>query len=160
MQTRTLLVLWTAKTHCQVMLSFLPAALPGPSPQGRSQSILHQSLLVLGIVPIQIQDLVLSLELHEVHTVPSLASQVKVPLDGIPSSQCVPCTTRFGVSGKLAEADLNPTVQSPTKRFNNRQHWWPQHQPLTALVTYRCCGIKCFAPTCSHYYVTIFQLRD
>ena len=65
---------------------------------------------MFGIAPTHVQDLALGLvESHEVHASPSLMP-VQVPLDGIPSLQCVDHTTRLGVIGKLAEGVLNPIV--------------------------------------------------
>ncbi|PKU39466.1 hypothetical protein llap_10229 [Limosa lapponica baueri] len=51
----------------------------------------------------RVQDLALDLvELHEVGMGPYL-KPVQVPLNGIPSLQCVDCTTQLGVISKLAE---------------------------------------------------------
>lgn len=50
----------------------------------------------------QVQDLLLGLaELNEVHMEP--LELVKVPQDGIPSLQCVNCTTQLGVISRFAE---------------------------------------------------------
>jgi len=58
---------------------------------------------MLGFALTQAQDPALGLlEPHEVHTCP-LLEFVQVPLDGIPSSWCVNCTTQLGVICKLAE---------------------------------------------------------
>ncbi|KAK4823584.1 hypothetical protein QYF61_003770, partial [Mycteria americana] len=76
-----------------------------------------QSVLILMIALIQVQDLALGLELHEVH-VGQLLKPVKVPLDGIPSLKQINYTTRLGVTCKLAEGALNPTVLSLIKIFN------------------------------------------
>ena len=46
---------------------------------------------------------------------------VKVPLDGIPSLQCVNRTTQLGVIDKLAEGALNPTVHVADKEVKQRQ---------------------------------------
>lgn len=55
-------------------------------------SFLIQSVLILGIVLTQVQDLALILiELHDPHRRPPL----KIPLDGISSLTCVKCTTTF-----------------------------------------------------------------
>uniref|UniRef100_A0A8B9EXI7 Adenylate kinase 4 n=1 Tax=Amazona collaria TaxID=241587 RepID=A0A8B9EXI7_9PSIT len=48
-------------------------------------------------------------KLHQVGISPP-HKRVKVPLDGIPSLQCINRTTQLGVIGKLAEGALNPTV--------------------------------------------------
>ncbi|KAK4821221.1 hypothetical protein QYF61_015789 [Mycteria americana] len=77
------------------------------------RGVLHpfipQSVLIVGIALTQVQDLGLGLaEHHEVHMGP-LLQPVKGPLDGIPSLQCIDCTTQLGVIHKLAEGALNPT---------------------------------------------------
>jgi len=82
---------------------------------------------VLGIVPIYVQDLALGLgEPHEVCMGPPL-KPVKVPLDGIPSLQCVDHTTWLGVVGILAESALNPTVRVADKDVKQCRF---QHRPL------------------------------
>ena len=62
-------------------------------------------------------------ELHAVHEGPPL-KPVKVPLNGIPSLQCVNHTTQLGVIGKLAEGALSPTVHvtdmSASVSFTNK----------------------------------------
>ncbi|GAB0205260.1 hypothetical protein GRJ2_002991600 [Grus japonensis] len=74
-----------------------------------------QPLAALGIAPTHVQNLALGLvELHGVHIGPPL-NPVRVPLDGIPSLQCVSCTTQLGVVGKLAEGALSPTVHVTDK---------------------------------------------
>lgn len=56
------------------------------------------------------QDVALSLvELHGVHMGPTLQF-VKVPLDGIPSQQCINCTIQFGFIHKFADSTLSPTI--------------------------------------------------
>jgi len=86
-----------------------------------------QPVLVFGIAPTHVQDLVLGLaELHAVHTGPPL-QPVKVPLNGIPSLQSVNHTTQLGVIGKLAEGALGPTVHVTNKDIEQHQ---PQYRPL------------------------------
>ncbi|KAK4811170.1 hypothetical protein QYF61_019801 [Mycteria americana] len=69
-----------------------------------------QSVLILGIAPMQVQDLALGfVELQEVPMGP-LLKPVQVPLDGIPSLKRITCTTQLGVICKLAEGALSPTV--------------------------------------------------
>ena len=69
-----------------------------------------QPVLILGIAPIQVQDLALGLvEPREVHTDP-LLKFVQVPLDVISSLRRVNCTTQLSVICKLAEGTLNPVV--------------------------------------------------
>jgi len=48
---------------------------------------------------------------------------VKVPLDGIPSVQCVSRTTQLVVVGRHAEDALNPSVHVTDKDI--KQHWSP-----------------------------------
>ncbi|KAK4818354.1 hypothetical protein QYF61_011451 [Mycteria americana] len=56
-------------------------------------------VLILRVTPTQVQDLALGVvEPHE------------VPLDGIPSLQCIDHTTQLGVVCRLAEGALDPTV--------------------------------------------------
>ncbi|NXW38884.1 F16P1 bisphosphatase, partial [Phaetusa simplex] len=69
-----------------------------------------QPVFVPGLAMTHVQDLALGLvELHEVLTGPPL-KPVQVPLDGIPSLQCVDRATQLSVVSKLAEGALNPTV--------------------------------------------------
>ena len=69
-----------------------------------------QPVSVLGIASAQMQALAFGLvEPQEVHTGPPL-KLVQAPLDGIPSLQCVNCTTQPGVISELAEGALNPFV--------------------------------------------------
>ena len=80
-----------------------------------------QPAFVLGIVLTHVMDLALHLvELHEVCTGPPL-KPAQVPLDDIPSLECVNCTTQLGVIGKL-----NPTVHVVNKDVEQRQS---QYQP-------------------------------
>ncbi|GAB0178969.1 cAMP-dependent protein kinase inhibitor alpha [Grus japonensis] len=82
--------------------------------------VLHP-IVVLGIALTHVQDLALGLvELHAVHTGPPL-QPVKVPLDGIPSLQCVDRTTQLGVVSKLAEGALDPTVHVIDKDVEQRR---------------------------------------
>jgi len=84
MQSKIQLAFWAVSAHCQLMSNF--------SVHQYSQVLLHratlnpfisQSVLLLGIVPTQVQDLALGLvELCEVCTGP-LLKPVKVPLGGI-----------------------------------------------------------------------------
>ncbi|KAK4810558.1 hypothetical protein QYF61_004521 [Mycteria americana] len=106
-----------------------------------------QPVFVLGIAPTHVQALALGLvELHEVCTGP-LLKPVEVPLDGIPSLQCVDHTTRLGVICKLAEGALNPTVhvankdvkqhRSQYRPLRNATHHWsprPVHHLNVSLV--------------------------
>jgi len=79
------------------------------------------------IAPTQVQDVTLGLvETHEVRTEPPI-QPVKVPLDGIPSLQCVDGTTQLGVTSKLAEGALNPNVHVTNKDI---KQCWSQYQPL------------------------------
>ena len=79
-----------------------------------------QPVSVLGIVLTHLQDLAFGLVgLYEVCTGPPL-EPVKVPLHGIPSLQCVDCTTYLGVVGKLAEVALDGTVHIAKKDI--KQH--------------------------------------
>jgi len=74
-----------------------------------------QPAFVLGIAPTHVQDLAcVFVELLELCTGPSL-KPVKVALDGIPSLQCVDCTTQLGVVGKFAEGVLNSTLHVADK---------------------------------------------
>jgi len=74
-------------------------------------SILHpQPVLIPGVAPTQVQDLTLGLvELCKVHISP-LLQPVQVTLDGILSLRHVNCTSQLGVTCKLAEGTLNPTM--------------------------------------------------
>ncbi|KAK4827673.1 hypothetical protein QYF61_020484 [Mycteria americana] len=72
-------------------------------------------VFVLGVALTHVQDLALGLvEPHEVRMGPPL-KPVKVPLDGIPSLQCVDHTTQLGVVSKVAEGALDPTVHVADK---------------------------------------------
>ncbi|NWX21281.1 ARMC4 protein, partial [Aegotheles bennettii] len=80
-----------------------------------------QPVLVHGIAPIHVQDLALGLvELHVVCMGPPL-KPVKVPLDDIPSLQCVDCTTQLGVVGKLAKGAPDPTIPVTNKDVKENQ---------------------------------------
>jgi len=66
--------------------------------------------LTLELALTQVQDFALGIvELHEVH-MGQLLHPVQVPLDGMPSLQCVSRTTLLGVICKLAEGALSPIV--------------------------------------------------
>jgi len=78
-----------------------------------------QPVFVLGIVPTHVQDLVCGyFGLHEVCT-GSLLKPVKVPLDDIPSFQCVDRTKQLGVVGRLAEGALDPAVHVTNEMLNS-----------------------------------------
>ncbi|GAB0184583.1 cAMP-dependent protein kinase inhibitor alpha [Grus japonensis] len=95
---------------------------------------LAQSVAVLGIVPTHVQDLALGLvELHVVRMDPPL-QPVKVPLDGIPSLQCVNHTTLLGVVGKLAEGALDPTVHITDKDV---KQCWSHYRALRNATHHR-----------------------
>ena len=85
-----------------------------------------QTVLVLGIAPTHVQNIELGLaELHEVH-MGSRLKPVQVPLDGIPSLQCVDHTTQLGVVSKLSEGVLNPTVRVIDKDVKKHpSRCWP-----------------------------------
>jgi len=73
---------------------------------------------VLEITLTQVQDLALGLvELHEVGMGLPL-KPAYVPLDSIPSLQCVNCTTQLDVICKLAEGALDPLSMLPAKIFS------------------------------------------
>ncbi|PKU47710.1 hypothetical protein llap_1990 [Limosa lapponica baueri] len=96
--------------HSQVLL--LRAALNPSS---------AQPVFVPGIAMTRVQDLALGLvELHEVRTGPPL-TPVQVPLDGIPSLQCIDHAIQLDVISKLAEDARNPTVCISDKDV--KQHW-------------------------------------
>ncbi|KAK4816491.1 hypothetical protein QYF61_017452, partial [Mycteria americana] len=81
--------------YTQVLLSRAPL-----------NQFIPQPVLILGIAPTQVQELVLCLvELHEVCMGP-LLKPVKVPLDGVPSHWCRNCTTQLSVICKLAEGSF------------------------------------------------------
>jgi len=76
---------------------------------------------VLGIAPTHVQDPTLDLvEPHEVCT-GSLLKPVQVPLDGIPSLQCVNLIKQLGVTGKLAEGSHYPTVHVTNEDVKQRR---------------------------------------
>ncbi|KAK4824941.1 hypothetical protein QYF61_021561 [Mycteria americana] len=94
---------------------------------------IFQSVLLLGIALIQVQNLALGfVELHAVCTGP-LLKPVKVPLDGIPSLQRIDCTTQLGVIHKLAEAALGPTVYIIGEDI---KQYWSQYEPLRDTTCY------------------------
>jgi len=92
------------------------------TPKSFSSGLLSiQPVLVLGIAPICVQDLALGfVVLQEFHMGLPL-KPVKVLLDGIPSLQCVDCTTQLGVVSKVAEGALNPTVLVASKDVKHHQ---------------------------------------
>jgi len=74
-----------------------------------------QPVSVHGIALTYVQNIALGLvELHEVCMGPPL-KPVKVSQDGIPSLQHVNRTTQLGVTSKLAEGALNPTLHVADK---------------------------------------------
>ena len=92
--------------HHQVLRAALNPCIPQP-------------LFVVGIAPAHVQDLTLGLgELHEVRAAP-LLELVWVPLDAIPSLQCVDRTTQLGVVADLLRVCSIPLSTLPTKLLNN-----------------------------------------
>ena len=82
---------------------------------------------MLGIATTHVQDPALGLvEPHEVHTSPPL-KPAKVPLDGIPSLQCVSHTTQLGVLYKVSKGALDPTVHVIDEDV---EQYWFQYRPL------------------------------
>lgn len=69
-----------------------------------------QPVLVLGIVPTQVQDLALSLIEHHEVLLGLCLKPIKIPLDDIPALQHVNHIT-LAVSSKLVRSALNPAVQ-------------------------------------------------
>jgi len=107
----------TLPGHVELLVNQNPQVLLG-------RAALHpfsaQPVLVLGIAPTQVQNFALGLvQLHEIHTGPPL-KPLRVPLDGIPSLQCVDFNTQLRVIGKLAEGALYPTVHVPSKDVKQR----------------------------------------
>ncbi|KAK4830748.1 hypothetical protein QYF61_013198 [Mycteria americana] len=109
----------TLTAHVELLINQHPKAALNP--------FSTQPVFVLGIAPTRVQDLALGLvEFHEVCMGPPL-KPVKVPLDGIPSLQCVDHIAQLGVIGKLADSALNPTLHVANKDVKQR---WSQYQPL------------------------------
>ena len=80
--------------HVQLFIHQYPQVLLG---RAALKPFLPQTVLILGVVPTQMQDLALGLvEPHGVHTGSPL-QLVQVPLDGILSFWCVNCSTQFGI---------------------------------------------------------------
>ena len=80
-----------------------------------------QPVWIPGVALTQMQDPALGpVEPHEVHTGPHL-QLAQVPLDDIPSLRCVDRTAQLGVTGKLAEGALNPTVCVIAE--DTKQYW-------------------------------------
>uniref|UniRef100_A0A8B9G1P6 RNA helicase n=1 Tax=Amazona collaria TaxID=241587 RepID=A0A8B9G1P6_9PSIT len=93
-----------------------------------------QSVAVPGIALTKVEDLALGMvKLHQVGISPP-HKRVKVPLDGIPSLQCINRTTQLGVIGKLAEGALNPTVHVTHKDVEQDRS---QHRSLGDTTRYR-----------------------
>ncbi|KAK4822199.1 hypothetical protein QYF61_011840 [Mycteria americana] len=93
-----------------------------------------QSILILGVALTQVQDFALGLvEPHEVHMGP-LIKLVQVSLDGILYLRHVNHTTQLGVTCKLAEGALHPTVYVIDE--NIEQHW-SQYRPLRDTTCHR-----------------------
>jgi len=114
----------TLPVHVELLIHHYPLVL---LLRAALEPLSAQPVFVFGIAPTQVQDLALALvELHEVHTGAPL-QPVKVPLNGIPSLQCVNHTTQLGAVGKIAEDALSPTVHVADKDI--KQHR-PQHRPL------------------------------
>jgi len=91
MQPRIRLAFWAASTCCQVMS--IHQSLQVLLDKAVLNPFIPQPVLIAGVAPTHMQDLSLGLvELHQVH-MDLLLKPVLVPLDGIPSLQCINCTT-------------------------------------------------------------------
>ncbi|KAK4829865.1 hypothetical protein QYF61_007257 [Mycteria americana] len=128
---------WLSGLRAHIVSSypaFHPPASPSPSLQGCSQSLHPPACIDTGIAPTQVQDLALGfVEPHEVHMGP-LLKLVQVPLDGIPSLRHVNCTTQLGVTCKLAEGALDPTVYVIDEDI---KQYWSQYGPLRDTTCHR-----------------------
>ena len=108
LQPRGLSAFRAAGAHCCLMSRFCPLGPPGPSPQGCSQRVLLQAVLMSGTAPTQEQHLAPGLvKPHQVPMCP-LSEPVQVPLHGVPSFCCVHCTTQLGVISKLLRVHSIP----------------------------------------------------
>ncbi|KAK4820500.1 hypothetical protein QYF61_000079, partial [Mycteria americana] len=97
----------TLSAHVQLFIHQYPQVLLC---RAALNSFIPEPILILGVAPTRVQDLALGLvEPHEVHMGP-LLKLVQVPLNGISSLRCVNRTTQLGVTCKLAEGALDPTV--------------------------------------------------
>ncbi|RMC17160.1 hypothetical protein DUI87_05737 [Hirundo rustica rustica] len=136
----------SASAHCWLLSSLSSTTTPHSSSTGLLSIHSPPSLLfVLGIAPIQVQDLVLGLaELHQVPTAvgkdearkpykydcldsenvkPVTEIELKATQDGIPSLQCVTCTTQISATSKPREC-LSPTVHVANEDVKQR---WSQN---------------------------------
>lgn len=91
-----------------------------------------QPIFVLGIAPTLVQALALGLaEVLKICTGPPLRPD-EVPLDGIPSFQCVNLTTQLGSSENLLRVHSISVSMSP-KKFKQHQS---QYRPLRNSTRY------------------------
>ncbi|PKU39142.1 hypothetical protein llap_10552 [Limosa lapponica baueri] len=111
MQPRMRLAFWAASAHCWLMLSFSITNTPQDIfIRTALNPLFAQPVFVLGTAVTQLQDLALGpVELYEVCMGGPL-KPVQVPVDDIPSFQCVDRSTQPGVISKLAEGAVNLTI--------------------------------------------------
>ena len=107
--------------HCECILPGCVELLVNKHPQvlllrAALNPFSTRPVFVHGIAPAHVKDLV---ELHEVCMSLPL-KPVKVPLVGIPSFQHVDHTTQLGITSKLPEGALNPTVHVA---IDVKHHW-------------------------------------
>ncbi|KAK4824277.1 hypothetical protein QYF61_012837 [Mycteria americana] len=121
----------TLPVHVWLFIYQYPQVLLG---RAALNPFIPQPVLIAGVAPTQVQDLVLGLvEPHEVHIVP-LLQLVQVLLDGILSLRHVNRTTQLGVICKLAEGALNPTVCVIDEDI---KQYWSQYGPLRDTTCHR-----------------------
>ncbi|PKU46206.1 hypothetical protein llap_3480 [Limosa lapponica baueri] len=135
MRRRMWLPFWALSAHCWVMLSFSSTNTPQVLLlRAALNPFSAQPVFVLGITLTRMQDLTFGLvEFYEVGMRTDL-KPVQVPLDGLPSFQCINSTTQLGVTSNLAKGALNPTIHVANKDVKQR---WSQYRPLRS-ATHHC----------------------
>ncbi|PKU40136.1 hypothetical protein llap_9559 [Limosa lapponica baueri] len=89
--------------------------------------LIPQPVLIPEVTPTHMQQLALDLvEPHEINMSP-LYEFFQVPLDGIPSLQCVNCIAQLGVVYKLAESAIDPTDYDIDEDI---KQYWSQYGPV------------------------------
>jgi len=104
-----------------------------PSPQCCFPGVLLTSVLMPRIAPTQVQHPAFGfVEPHWVHVVP-LCEPAQVPLDGIPSSCCIHCSTQLSAISKLMRVHSMPSSVSLLKMLKSAN---PEMDPWgTPLIT-------------------------
>ncbi|KAK4828308.1 hypothetical protein QYF61_025320 [Mycteria americana] len=96
-----------------------------------------QHILEHEVVPSQVKDFALLVELHEV-SISLLLQPVEVPLDGSTTLWHTSCSSQFGVICKLAEGTLCPIIQIINEDVEQDwSHYWPTTRLCATVIAIR-----------------------